>query len=76
MISKPQEIKIPENNPFINDKLNRKPLAETMTDIVSFYGQSGCVLALNGEWESGKTTFVNMWKRMLIEKGFLYISIS
>ena len=70
MISKPQEIKIPENNPFINDKLNRKPLAETMTDIVSFYGQSGCVLALNGEWGSGKTTFVNMWKRMLIEKGF------
>lgn len=70
MINKLKEFEIPEKDPFINDKLNRKPLAETMTDIVTFYGKSGCVLALNGEWGSGKTTFVNMWRRMLINKGF------
>lgn len=70
MINKLQEIKILDDDPFINDKLNRKPLAETMTDIVTFYGKSGCVLALNGEWGSGKTTFVNMWKKMLLNNDF------
>lgn len=70
MMSKLQNFEIPQNDPFINDRLNRRPIAETMTDIVSFYGPCGCVLALNGEWGSGKTTFVNMWKQMLIEKGF------
>ena len=63
--SRNQEIEIPENNPFANDKLDRLSLCNILTDVVSFYGQSGCVIALCGEWGSGKTTFVKMWKQNL-----------
>lgn len=64
------EIDIPEEEPFKNCALDRKKYAEILTDIVSVYSKSGCVLALNGEWGSGKTTFVKMWKQLLINKGF------
>lgn len=59
------EIEVPEKTPFAYDKLDRGKTAAILTDIVSFYGQSGCVLALNGDWGSGKTTFVRMWKQEL-----------
>ena len=68
--SRSQEIEIPEDNPFVNDKLERAHLCSVLTDVVSFYGQSGCVLALNGEWGSGKTTFVKMWRQVLNNNGF------
>lgn len=48
------ELEIPEGNPFQNDKLDRSHLGNILTDIVKFYGQSGCVMALNGEWGAGK----------------------
>lgn len=64
------EIDIPEEEPFKNCALDRKKYAEILTDIVSVYSKSGCVLALNGEWGSGKTTFVKMWKQLLTKKGF------
>ena len=68
--SRSQEIEIPEGNPFANDKLERAHLCSVLTDVVSFYGQSGCVLALNGEWGSGKTTFVKIWRQVLNNNGF------
>ena len=46
--SRNQELEIPEKNPFANDKLDRLHIASVLTDIVSFYGQSGCVMALDG----------------------------
>ena len=64
------EIDIPEEEPFKNCALDRKKYADILTDIVSVYSKSGCVLALNGEWGSGKTTFVKMWKQLLTKKGF------
>ena len=68
--SRSQEIEIPVENPFANDKLERKQLCNILTDVVSFYGQSGCVLALGGEWGSGKTTFVKMWRQHLNNREF------
>ena len=68
--SRSQELQIPEDNPFENDKLDRSQYSNVLTDVVSFYGQSGCVLALGGEWGSGKTTFVKMWRQDLNNKGF------
>lgn len=68
--SRSQEIEIPVENPFANDKLERKHLCNILTDVVSFYGQSGCVLALGGEWGSGKTTFVKMWRQHLNNREF------
>lgn len=63
--SRTLEFDIPERNPFENDKLQREKTATIHTDIVSFYGQSGCVIALNGDWGIEKTTFVRMWKQAL-----------
>ena len=68
--SRSQEIEIPVENPFANDKLERKHLCNILTDVVSFYGQYGCVLALGGEWGSGKTTFVKMWRQHLNNREF------
>lgn len=68
--SKTHEINIPPQKPFLNDKLDREKTGSILTDIVSFYGQSGCVMALNGEWGSGKTTFIKMWSQMLKNNGF------
>ena len=53
--SRSQEIEVPKAIPFANDKLDRFGLCNILTDVVSFYGQSGCVMGLDGEWGSGKT---------------------
>lgn len=68
--SRTLEIDIPQKNPFQYDKLERGKTATILTDIVSFYGKSGCVMALNGEWGAGKTTFVKMWRQLLINNEF------
>lgn len=65
-----QDLEIPDENPFQNDKLGRSQIADVLTDVASFYGQSGCVMALDGEWGTGKTTFVKMWEKNLQMKGF------
>lgn len=50
------------NDPFKDDKLGRKQYAEALTDVVDAY-KGGAVIALNGAWGTGKTTFLKMWKR-------------
>lgn len=64
---KHHKIVIPEGNPFENCKLNRKQYAEVLTSIVSTYAD-GFVLAINNEWGTGKTTFVEMWQKHLENK--------
>lgn len=66
---KHQELNIPPNNPFENCKLNRKPYAKVLTDIVTGFAD-GFVLAINNEWGTGKTTFVKMWKQQLEDQQF------
>ncbi|SFC98889.1 KAP family P-loop domain-containing protein [Flexibacter flexilis DSM 6793] len=56
-------------NPFGKCKLEREPYAEVLTSLVENY-PSGFVLAINNKWGTGKTTFVQMWKRYLKEKAF------
>ena len=63
------EIEIPEEHPFQNDKLNRKPCAKTFCSLIKLYASTGCVIALNGEWGTGKTTFVKMLIQMLKNEG-------
>ncbi len=66
---KHKELDIPEDDPFFNCKLERKPYARVLTDIVTSYAD-GFVLAINNEWGAGKTTFVKMWKQQLKKEGF------
>ena len=67
--AKVRNIDIPEGNPFANDKLDREKFAKVLTSVVNTY-QNGAVIALNGTWGTGKTTFVKMWKQRLKSNDF------
>ena len=69
LISRMPEIEIPKENPFENDKLNRKPCADIFCSLVRMYSSTGCVIALDGEWGTGKTTFVKMLKQKMENEG-------
>lgn len=64
------DIEIVPDAPFKDDKLNREQLAPILTTIADVYSDSGAVLAIDGEWGSGKTTFVKMWRQYLINEGY------
>lgn len=63
------EIEIPEDNPFLYDKLKREPCANTLLSILRVYSTTGCVVALSGEWGSGKTTFIRMLMQKMENEG-------
>lgn len=65
LLNRLPEIEIPEGNPFENDKLDRKTCAIFFINLIKQYYNTGCVIALNGEWGSGKTTFVKMVQQEL-----------
>lgn len=69
MKSKLDEPEIIPKDPFHNCKLGRQRYAEILKQIVSTYDE-GCVLAVNGKWGTGKTTFVKMWKQLLDDDKF------
>lgn len=64
------DIHIAPSDPFKEDKLNREPLAAILTSIANVYADSGAVLAIDGEWGAGKTTFVKMWRQYLTNNGY------
>ncbi len=66
------EIEIPKDSPFDNDKFNRRPVVEKLTNVVKHL-KTGSVIALDGKWGSGKTTFIQLWDAYL--KGQDYQSI-
>ena len=59
-----EDADINDENPFKEDLLKRKPYAEILTNVLSIYTH-GAVIALNGKWGTGKTTFVKKWQKML-----------
>jgi predicted KAP-like P-loop ATPase len=63
-----KDVIIGEEQPFLNCKLGREKYARILTDIVRNYHE-GFVLAINGEWGTGKTTFVKMWQQLLKNAG-------
>lgn len=65
-----KEVEISKQEPFANDALGRKKYAEVLTSVVDAYSHSGCVMAINGKWGTGKTTFVNMWKAHMDNHGY------
>lgn len=64
------EIEINSEAPFQNDALQRKKYAEILTSVIDCYSSTGCVLAINGKWGTGKTTFVRMWRALLSQRGY------
>jgi len=65
-----KEVEIDLENPFLHDALGREKYAEILTSVVNTYSYSGCVLAIDGKWGTGKTTFVNMWKAYMDNHGY------
>ena len=61
---KKNPIDVPGEEPFRNDMLDRKQDIENLTNLI-LNSTDPVVLAVNGEWGSGKTTFLNMWKAYL-----------
>ena len=55
----PTDIEVPSDEPFRFDQLDRKAAVETLAEIVNS-AVSPCVIAIDGEWGSGKTTFLKM----------------
>ena len=65
----PQEIEIPEDDPFKNDLLGRKETVEVLTHLLESI-EGPCVLAVDAAWGTGKTTFLKMWSQHLRNSEF------
>lgn len=59
-------------SPFEGDLLERATPAATLRTLVDTFSE-GCVMGLNGKWGSGKTTFLNMWKKYMERLGYKVI---
>jgi predicted KAP-like P-loop ATPase len=54
-------MKFDSENPFGNCKLDRKKYAPALTNMLETFPE-GFVMAIDNEWGTGKTTFVQMWQ--------------
>ena len=71
----PKEIIIPsdpEEDPFENDKLDRRETVETLTQLVGKI-EGPCAMAVDAPWGAGKTTFLKLWSQHLRNEGFQVI---
>ena len=71
----PQEIEVPEDDPFKNDLLDRKEPVEILTHLVGSI-EGPCVLAVDAAWGTGKTTFLRIWAQYLKNQGFPVIEFN
>lgn len=72
MLIKIPALEIPEENPFLNDALNRFENAEILTQLISTL-EEPFVLSIDSKWGSGKTTFIRMWEQYLKNEGYKVI---
>lgn len=54
------ELIIPADNPFLNDKFNRKEYGESLFNLFKNVDDN-IIVCLNSPWGEGKTTFIKMW---------------
>ena len=66
---KPAEVAVPEDDPFKNDRLDRRQTAEALSRFIGVI-DGPCVVSLDAEWGMGKTTFLRMWQAHLHDQGF------
>jgi len=63
------EPEIVKENPFLNDKLDRKQGAVVLTQLFSSI-EGPFVMTLNSTWGTGKTVFIKMLRQHLFNEGF------
>ena len=71
----PLPIEVPTDEPFKNDLLGRKAFAESLAATLGGIEGPG-VFAIDGQWGTGKTTFVRMFEQHLINEGFRVVTIN
>ena len=71
----PADIEIPDQNPFKNDLLGRKEPVEVLTNLLRSI-EGPCVLAVDGAWGAGKTTFLSILSRYLRNHDFRVIEFN
>ena len=71
----PLLIEVPADEPFKNDLLGRKPFAESLAATLGGIEGPG-VFAIDGQWGTGKTTFVRMFEQHLLNEGFRVVTIN
>ena len=71
----PAELEIPGQDPFTNDLLDRREPVEVLTNLLRSI-EGPCVLAVDGAWGAGKTTFLNILSRYLRNHNFPVIEFS
>lgn len=64
-----KDLVILENNPFKDDKFNRKEFIDNLMSVLSTY-DSGMVVSIDSAFGTGKTTFVKMWEEYLKNEKF------
>ena len=63
------DIDILPDDSFANDLLDRKHLAETLTNLVTNF-ESPYVVAIDAAWGAGKTTFIKIWTQELRNQNY------
>ncbi|MBR6183175.1 MAG: hypothetical protein IKQ76_01255 [Bacteroidales bacterium] len=61
--------------PYKECYTEREAVGKSLTSIINSL-ELGGTIALTGEWGSGKTTFLNMWRQDLINQGFPTVSLN
>lgn len=64
-----KEIEVNESEPYNEDLLGRNTTGYILLQLVQSFSK-GFVMALNGRWGSGKTTFVKMWQQQMKNEGY------
>jgi hypothetical protein len=65
---KARQLQITDEKPFQDDVLNRKESAEILTELIGTITEP-FVIAIDSPWGTGKTTFLEMWRKLLRQKG-------
>jgi hypothetical protein len=64
------EIEILSSNPFKNDLLDRRVVADSLTKLIEGI-EGSLVLGIDSPWGTGKTTFIKMWNSSLQNNNML-----
>ena len=72
---RPADVEVPQEDPFRNDLLDRKPYIEALTGLLGAV-EGPCVVALDSEWGGGKTTFLKMWATHLRNERYAVVEFN
>ena len=72
---KPNDIEVPEDDPFRYDTLDRKGAVEILARLIGSIEGPG-VIGIDADWGNGKTTFLRMLRQFLSNKRVLVVSFN